>query len=202
VRYNNALLAFFDAYNHPDSLEWLEATLAANTAQHVFVMIHPPVTPYGARTTWHLYAREREAAERTRLLELLGKHNAIVLTGHLHKYNLMTRRTSSGRFLQLAVNSVVSRPEGNVDDILEGVASYTPDQIRVEPRFSPNNEDVRRANLSAETPFVDYFEYASAPGYAEIEVRGEQVLMRHYKGATRELWKTRDLSAILKGQPV
>ena len=112
----------------------------------------------------------------------------------------MTRRTTNGRFLQLAVNSVVSRPEGNIDDVLDGVTAYTPDQIRVEPRFSPNNEELRRANLSAEAPFVDYFEYATAAGYAEIEVRGEQVLMRHYRGTTRELWKTRNLSAILKGQ--
>lgn len=202
VRYGDSLLAFFDAYKHPDSLDWLEATLAANTARHVFVMIHPPVTPYGARTTWHLYARERQTAERTRLLELLGKHNAIVLTGHLHKYNLMTRRTTQGRFLQLAVNSVISKPTVNVEDVLEGTAAYTPDQVRVEPRFSPDNEELRRTNISNEAPFVDYFEYASIPGYAEIEVHGEQVLMRHYRGATRELWKTRDLTAILKGQAV
>ena len=44
---------FFDAYDK-ESLPWLEAELARRTARHCFVVIHPPVVPYGARATWHL----------------------------------------------------------------------------------------------------------------------------------------------------
>lgn len=200
VRHGDALFAFFDAYDHPDSLNWLEETLNNNTARHVFVLIHPPVVPYGARASWHLYSRPREAAERVRLLNILGKHHAFVLTGHLHKYNLMSRRTETGRFVQLSVCSVVSRPDTEVSDILEGVENYTPDQIKVEPKFSPDTEADRRAILAAEAPFVEHFEYAEAPGYAVIEVQNERVLMNYYRGANRQLWKTRDLSAILNGQ--
>lgn len=200
ARYGDSLFAFFDAYDHPGSLDWLEATLAANPARHVFVLIHPPVVPYGARATWHIYSRPREAAERTRLLNILGKYNAIVLTGHLHKYNLMTRKTDTGRFLQLSVNSVIPRPDVKTSDELDGIEHYTPDQIKVEPRFSPKTEDERRAILAAEAPLVDYFEYADAPGYAVMRVQGDTVSMDYYTGANRQLWKTRDLTAILKGQ--
>src|ERR1035437_2145490 len=38
-------------------------------------------------------AGERDKAQRDRLLELLGKHNAFVLSGHIHKYNLLVRAT-------------------------------------------------------------------------------------------------------------
>ena len=44
------------------SLEWLEAVATKRTAKHLFVIIHPPVVPYGARATWHLYAGEKSKA--------------------------------------------------------------------------------------------------------------------------------------------
>jgi 3',5'-cyclic AMP phosphodiesterase CpdA len=196
--YGESLFAFFDAYEDA-SLEWLETTLAATKARHIFVLIHPPVVPYGARATWHLYARPRQAVQRERLLNLLGKHNALVLGGHIHKYNLMSRRTEAGRFVQLAVNSVIPKPVETPSKILEGAASYTPEQISVEPNFSPDTATERRAALTAEAPFVEHFEYADAPGYAVISVRGERVEAQIFSGLGKNLWKTRDLTALLRG---
>jgi hypothetical protein len=194
--HGEALFAFFDAYDNA-SLDWLEATLAATKARHIFVLIHPPVVPYGARSTWHLYSRPREAKQRLRLLNLLGQHNAIVLGGHIHKYNLTARRTSTGRFVQLAVNSVISRPDQTATNILEGADKYTPDQISVEPKFSPTTEVERRTAISLEAPFVDHFEYADFSGYAVISVKGGRVEAQMYNGLGNKLWKTRDLSALL-----
>jgi hypothetical protein len=196
--HGQSLFAFFDAYDDA-SLEWLGSTLASTKAQHIFVLIHPPVVPYGARSTWHIYSKPREAAQRERLLNLLGKHGAIVLGGHIHKYNLSARRTPTGRFVQLAVNSVIPRPNEKPSDILDGVQEYTPDQIKVEPKFSPTTEQERRAILAAEAPFIDYFEYADAPGYAVISVKGERVEAQMYSGLGNNLWRTRDLSALLRG---
>ncbi len=200
LEHGSCLFAQFDAYDREDSLDWLETTLAQSKAHHKFVLIHPPVVPYGARTTWHIYAKPAESAQRARLLNLLGRHRAIVLSGHLHKYNLMTRRTDEGRFVQLAVCSVIPKVDEKPGDILQGVAAYTPDQIAVEPRFNPDTEAERRAIITAEAPFVESFEYADAPGYAVIKVTGERIIAEFYRGAERTLWKTRDLTALLDGK--
>jgi hypothetical protein len=193
----NALMVFFDAYDHPRALDWLEVTLRKRTARHVFFFSHPPVAPLGARSNWHLYAKATEAASRARLLNLLGEHKAIALNAHIHKYNLLVRETPRGRFLQLAMCSVLPRPQVEPQLTLAGVHEYTPDQIKVEPDFSPANEAERRALLQVEAQFVRRFEYGDAPGYAVIKVDGPQVEADLYAGAAREPWRKLDLSAIL-----
>jgi hypothetical protein len=192
--HGGALFCFFDAYDR-ESLAWLEATLARRTARHCFVIVHPPVVPYGARSTWHLFSGEREAAQRDRLLELLGKHNALVLSGHIHKYNLLTRTTPrGGRFLQLGLSSVISAAEVKPHHLLSGVGSYNPDQVNVEPDFSPATEKQRRAVYETEAPFVKKFEYADLPGYAVIAVNGPKVTARIYSGTSRQIWRTLELA--------
>jgi len=199
LEYGDSLFAFFDAYDNA-SLEWLETTLAQSKARHKFVLIHPPVVPYGARSTWHIYSKPREVAMRARLLSTLGKHNAYVLGGHIHKYNLLNRRTEEGRFVQLALCSVINKANETPGNIMDGVEKYTPDQITVEPRFSPTTEADRRKAIEIDAPFVDHFEYADAPGYAVIIVEKERVTAQIYSALGKNLWKTRDLSALLRGE--
>lgn len=195
--HGNSMFAIFDAYDEANSLDWLEATLKARTAQHLFVLIHPPVVPYGARANWHIFAKPKQAEKRARLLKILGDQHAFVLGGHIHKYNSIARRTETGRFVQLAVSSVIPRLTDKPGNVLEGVASYTPDQIKVEPNFNPDSEAERRAILTEEAPFVEHFEYADSAGYAVINVRGDRVEAQIYNGLDRSLWKTLDLSALL-----
>jgi UDP-2,3-diacylglucosamine pyrophosphatase LpxH len=197
IEHGGALFCIFDAYE-AQSLEWLEAALARRTARHCFVVIHPPVVPYGARATWHLYASARDQAKREKLLEMLGKQNAFVLGGHIHKFNTLTRTTpKGGKFVQLAVSSVINAPAVKVKDTLSGVAAYNGDQIRVEPAFSPDTEPQRRAVYEAERPFVKTFEYADLPGYAVIDVTPTRVTARIFAGVSRELWRTVDLTALM-----
>ena len=191
--------AFFDAYDSAKSLEWFEAVAAKRTAEHFFVVVHPPVVPYGARSTWHVFAHARENARREKFLTLLGDQHALVLGGHIHKYNTLSRRTGKGRFAQLALSSVLSAPTAKPKDLLSGLDAYTGDQIKVEPSFSPANEGERRAVYDTERPFVDAFEYADLPGYAVVTVDGPNVGVRMYAGATRELWRTVDLTALVRG---
>jgi len=193
----DALFCFFDAYDK-ESLGWLEAALARRTARHCFVVVHPPVVPYGARATWYLFSGERERAQRDRMLALLGKHNAFVLSGHIHKYNLLVRATpGGGKFLQLGISSVIHSPAVNPEHVLSGVKSYRPDQVSVEPDFSPGTEQQRRAVYETEAPFVKQFEYADLPGYAMVSVNGPAVTARVYSGVTRQLWHTLELSQLL-----
>jgi 3',5'-cyclic AMP phosphodiesterase CpdA len=199
LEHGNAMLCCFDAYD-PTSLDWLEAALARRTSQHCFVAIHPPVVPYGARATWYVYSKEKDRGRREKLLSLLGKNNAFVLGGHIHKFSTLSRRTpDTGRFAQLAVSSVIKTPSLKPRNVLTGIAEYTGDQVRVEPRYSPDTEAQRRAVLEAERPLLGAFDYADLPGYAVIVVKGAKVDARIYSGATRELWRTVALSELLVG---
>jgi len=200
VEHGDALFCFFDAYSK-QSLDWLDATLARRTARHCFVIVHPPVVPYGARATWCVYSNENEKAQREHLLEMLGRNNAIVLGGHIHKYNLLTRITRTpqgGQFVQLGISSIISKPgPAAARDILSGVNEYNGDQIKVEPNFSPGTEKERRAVYETEAPFVKQFQYADLPGYAVVDVNADQVAAKVFSGTSRELWRTVQLAGIV-----
>jgi hypothetical protein len=199
LEHGDALFCFFDAYDKA-SLDWLEAALARRTARHCFVLIHPPVVPYGARATWHLYSSERDRSRREKLLTLLGQQNAFVLGGHIHKYSTLTRTTpAGGRFVQVAVSSIVNALDVQPKDQLSGLAEYNGDQIRVEPRHSPETEKERRAVYEAEKPFVTTFAYADLPGHAVISVDGARVAAKIYSGVSRQLWKEVDLVKAMDG---
>ncbi|MBX6316116.1 MAG: metallophosphoesterase [Isosphaeraceae bacterium] len=200
IERGEALFAFLDAYD-PGALDWLERTLAAQSARLVFVLLHPPVVPFGARATWHLFAKPAQQDQRRRLLHLLGKHRAIVLCGHLHKYGVVVRRTDCGPFLQLALCSVLPRPDVRPKDVVEGVAHFGPDLVRLEPKFSPATEPERRAALQAEAPFIQYYEYADAPGYARLTIRGTRVTADLQAGLGRPPWRRLNLTALRDKEP-
>lgn len=191
-----AQFVFFDAYDAARSLEWLEAVATRRTAEHFFVLLHPPVVPYGARTTWHLFSHPREAARREKFLQLLGAQHALVLGGHIHRYCVLARRTGRGRFVQFALSSVLPAPAAKPREVLAGVENYTPDQVKVEPTFSPANEAERRAMCAAEQPHITAFDYADLPGYAVVFVDGPRVTLRMHAGVSREPWRTVDLTAL------
>ncbi|RBP35315.1 calcineurin-like phosphoesterase family protein [Roseimicrobium gellanilyticum] len=195
ITHGNAHFLFFDAYSKK-SLGWLEAALAACTRRHVCVVIHPPVVPYGARATWNLYAKDKTSREK--LLTLLGRRETIVLGGHIHKYSTLQRRTEGGgRFVQVAVSSVISPGAVKAKDEL-GAQDYTGDQIKVEPKHSPDTEPQRRAVYDAERPWVSQFAYADLPGFAMVRVQGEQVSLRMHAGSSGEAWREVDLMKVLK----
>lgn len=197
--HGNALFACFDAYEAAESLDWLEAVAQRRTAEHFFVAIHPPVVPYGARATWHLFASDRERSRRERLLEILGNHHALVLGGHIHRYCTLARAAGRGRFAQFALSSVLPAAEVRPKTELTGLPDYTPDQIRVEPNFSPETASTRRAALEAERPQVRDFSYADLPGYAVVTVAGPRVTMQMHPGVSRSPWRTFDLTALAQG---
>ncbi|MBC8139713.1 MAG: metallophosphoesterase, partial [Fibrella sp.] len=202
VRQGDSLFVYFDAYDDPagKGLDRLEKQLAARgNVKQVFFIIHPPVVPYGARSTWHIFAKQSEAAARTRLLNLLGGHRAIVFCGHLHKYGTVVRQTDKGSFVQMAVISVLSTPEAKPKDMVWGVKEYGPDLVRLEPNFSPATIDERREYLKAETPFIRHYDYADAPGYSIVRVNKDSaVSVDMYTGLGKKLWKTVKLTELLR----
>lgn len=190
------LLVFFDAYDK-SSLAWFVKTMEQRTPERLVVLIHPPVVPYNARSDWHIFSKPHQQAERTQFLNLLGKHRAIVLCGHLHKYSFLRRRTEQGSFVQLAISSVATDAAAQAKQALEGVEHYGPDLVQLEPNHSPATPEARRALLGAERPFIEHFEYADTWGHALLKVAGPRIAADVYRGLSETPWKTLDLSAHL-----
>lgn len=193
LTYGDAQFAFFDAYDK-SSLEWLESLASKRTAEHLFVIIHPPVVPYGARATWHLYAGEKLKAQRARLLDILGQQEAMVLGGHLHKFSAITRLAGGKSFSQLAVSSVVSALNQKPRDALHGITSYTGDQINLEPKHAPETAAQRRDIYTSERQQVTSFDYADSAGYAVVTVNGSQVEAAIHAGSQSGAFQTLKIS--------
>lgn len=183
------LFVFFDAY-HDNDLDWLENTLRRNTHRYAFVVMHPPAVPYTARSTWHLFWREKEQDRRERFLNILGANEVILLTAHLHKYGVVTRRTPRGTFVQVSVNSVIDSPNPSVRDHLEGVEDYGGSLVKLEPEFQPDTIEERRTLLEREKPYITGFEYADFPGYAVIHVSDTGISLDVHIGDSDKVWKS------------
>jgi len=190
------LFVFFDAY-HNNSLDWLDKTISQNKHRHLFIVMHPPAVPYNARSTWHLFWREREKEVRERFLHILGESNAILLTAHLHKFHILRRKTPSGTFVQFSMNSVISSPKPSVRDYLEGVENYGGDLVKLEPEFQPETEAERRKMLEDEKPYVTSFEFADFPGYTVINVSDADVTADIFVGDSAKAWKSVSLTPVL-----
>ena len=190
------LVAFYDAYDK-NSLDWFDKTLTESKPDRLIVAIHPPVVPYNARSNWHIYSSPAQKSQRARLLNLLGRHRAIVLCGHLHKYSLLVRRTDEGPFVQLALSSVAASTDGKPRDERRGLDDYRPDLVDLEPKHAPDTIAARRELLTAERPFIKHFEYADTWGHAVIHVRGGELSAQIYRGLDLQPWKTPSLTAHL-----
>ncbi|MDF1754220.1 MAG: metallophosphoesterase [Verrucomicrobiales bacterium] len=186
------LFVYFDAYD-PASFDWFISLMEerpADSTGRVFFIVHPPVVPYNARSSWCLYGKEHHRDKRERLYEILGKHQAIVLCGHLHKYALVERETNEGSFTQLSVSSVANRIGGKARDLISGVEQFGPDLVDLEPDHSPDTVKERRAILSREKPFIRRFDYGAFWGHAVIKVTQEKVEADIYHQLDEEPWKT------------
>jgi len=191
------LFAVFDAYDRT-AIDWLEGLVRANEFRRLFVLLHLPVVPYNARSNWRVYYHERQAERRQRLVELLGRHRAIVLCGHLHKYSLLTRRCKTGKFVQIAISSVIKDSNRNQQTMLSGTSDYGAKLADLEPTFSPETRDVRQRILSNEKPFIEHFEYAHHSGFAMLSVTEDDDTAEIHNGTGGgKPWKTVSLTKLL-----
>ncbi len=190
------LFVFFDAYHNHD-LDWLEKTLRENRHRYAFVVTHPPAVPYNARSTWHLFWREKDRDARERFLNILGLNHVVLLTGHLHKYSLLARKTPAGSFVQFSMNSVVSSSNVTVKDRREGVENYGAALVDLEPEFDPATAPQRRKILEDEKPNVTHFEFADFPGYAILRASDAGIDVDVYAGDSDKAWKNISLNAVL-----
>lgn len=191
-RKGDDLFVYFDAYD-PSSFDWFVKLMeqhSPNSTSRVFFIVHPPVVPYNARSAWCLFGKEHQREKRERLYQLLGKHCAIVLCGHFHKYSLVERKMSEGSFSQLAISSVAYDLTGNARDTISGVDQFSPDLVDLEPGYSPDTVAERRAILEREKPFIRRFDYGNFRGHAVVRISPEKVEAEIFQHLGKEPWKT------------
>jgi hypothetical protein len=190
------MFVFFDAYDK-GSLEWFERLMAESKPARLVFILHPPVVPYNARATWHVFAKPADAEKRERLLDLLWKHRAIVLCGHLHKYSCVARRTKTGSFVQLAISSVATDEEARPKDERTGLDAYGPDLVTLEPNHAPETVEDRRRLLEAERKFITHYDYASTWGHAVLRISRDGAKASVCRGLSKEAWREVDLAALV-----
>lgn len=128
---------------------------------------------------------------------LLGAQRALVLSGHLHRFSALGRRTSRGRFAQFALSSVIYAADVQPAFERSGLKDYNGNLVNVEPRFSPDTEQLRRTIFEAERPAITSFEFADLPGYAVVKVNGSRVQIDMFSGVGRKLWRHVDFTGLL-----
>ena len=186
VEHKSDLFIFFDSYK-PD-LDWFSKVLEQHQARYVFFVIHKPVIPYNARAQWHIFSKDNDRLKREKLLFLLGKHHAIVLSGHLHHYSVLRRKTEGGFIVQLSMNSVIDISESKVE-LLEGIDEYTPELVDLEASFSTKEKDTCRELLEKEKPFIDYFELAKTPCYSLMKVSDNHIDIDTRLRSSQTAWR-------------
>lgn len=198
--YKNARFILFDCFTEKESLTWLRQVIKEHQpSETLFFCTHIPVVPYNARANWLVYVHPEQAAEREELLNLLGAHKAIVLSGHLHKTSIVVRSTPFGNFVQLALGSVVPALDAQVKDHLMGLDAYNADLVNLEPDFSPATLELRQQLLEREKPFIRYYEYADFCGYASLRVSAHDgVVITYFANADTRPWLSTNVSNLLK----
>ncbi|MHC4716755.1 MAG: metallophosphoesterase family protein [Planctomycetota bacterium] len=197
----DTLFVHYDAYP-PFNLDWVEKTLAKRTEKRLIFFLHQPIVPYSPRATWCIYAHRSQKKRRQRLMNLLGEHRAIVFSAHLHDHAVVVRRTDRGPFVQVASCSVLPRLPVAPRKRRSGLENYGPDIVMVDPRIQPpgkaHTEQMRRAFLEAEAPFITHYEYAIAPGYALISVRDDGVHAQFFCGLEPKPFRAVNLTSLLQ----
>lgn len=197
--HKNARFILYDCYSGEKSLKWLREVIKEHKEDLLFFCVHQPIVSFTARSNWHVFSKENEQPFREELLNILGAHRAIVLCGHMHKTNVLTRSTAHGSFVQICTGSVIPAPNASIKDHLKGLDAYGPGLLDLEPKFSPSTLMERRNNLEKEKPFVKYFEFADFCGYSTVSVSSKnKVSICIYANVDTKPWKEFDITELLK----
>jgi len=177
-----------------DLLAFLKKELEASTALYKFVMVHEPVIPVTGRC-WHLFREDEQ--KRVALLELIAKHQAIVLCGHLHRYAVVSRNTAFGPVVQVMAVSVVRDRSTLAPE--QVITSYGAGLAGNQPGWQPESLDARKEMLRREAPLVTYFSQCELPGFAQITMDPDenQLHLAYYPAFGEKAYESISLTDLL-----
>jgi hypothetical protein len=178
-----------------DMVSFLENELLTSEAKFKFIAIHEPVIPVTERC-WHALRRDPE--QREKLLEVIARHKAIVLTAHLHRYSVVRRNTPFGPIVQVMVNSVVK--DRNYLTPSHVIIEYGPSLAENIPDWQPETLEARKTILAEEAKYVSFFKQTDLPGYAIIKTDAKKgtIELEYYAAFGKKPYDSIDLTKLLK----
>lgn len=174
---------------------FLEKELSASKAKFKFVVIHEPVIPVTERC-WHTQRRNPE--QREKLLEVIARNKAIVLSAHLHRYSVVRRNTPFGPIVQVMAISVIK--DRNYLKPTRVITEYGPSLAANMPDWQPETLEARKAILTEEAKYVTFFKQTDLPGYAIIKTDGKKgtVQLEYYAAFGKEPYDKINLTKLMK----
>lgn len=178
-----------------DMVSFLEKELSKSKAKFKFVAIHEPVIPVTERC-WHTMKNNPE--QRENLLEVIARYKAIVLTAHLHRYSVVSRKTPFGPVVQVMVISVIK--DRNYLVPTNVITKYGPSLAANMPDWQPETLEARKAILANEAKYVSFFKQTDLPGYALIKTDSKTgtVKLEYYAAFGKEPYDSIDLTSLQK----
>jgi hypothetical protein len=180
-----------------DLVSFLEKELSSSKVKFRFVAIHEPVIPVTERC-WHTL--RKNPGQRNKLLEVIARYKAIVLTAHLHRYSVVCRNTPYGPIVQVMVVSVVKDRNYLIPARL--ITEYGPSLADDVPGWQPETLEERKSILAEEAKYVSYFKQTDLPGYAVIKTDSKKgtVKLEYFAAFGKEPYDTVELTKLLKPQ--
>ncbi len=194
--YGNVLITCLDPWDrNTDMVEFLEQELSRSKAKIKFVAVHEPVIPVTERC-WNVLRRNPE--QREKLLEVIAKHKAIVLSAHLHRYSVVSRNTPWGPIVQVMAISVIKDK-----DYLEPsymITEYGPSLAENKPDWQPETLEARKAVLAEEAKYVTFYKQTDLPGYALLKINEKRgtVHLEYYAAFGKKPFDKVNLTRLLE----
>lgn len=191
----NLFVAFDPWDKRDDLLDVLEKNLSSSNAKFKFLLVHEPIIPVNERC-WHVYRKDAE--KREKLLEIIAKSKAIVLSGHLHLYAIVKRETSFGPIIQLSFNSVVRdlkrTSAGKVN------TKYGWNLATDRPEWQPETLAQRIQWLNEESRYVSFFKQQDLPGYGLLSTNPEnrEIFLEYYSAINKTPYERICISDLIK----
>ena len=174
------LFIYFDSIK-PD-VDFVEKVLDQHQdARHVFFSTHLPVLPCSpGRSEWIVNGwRPNNPEQRRRLVSLLARRNAIVLTAHIHRTTLLRYKSQEGEITQLTSYSMPSVLEGKfVQSKLDGEGLWqTPGFQKAMQR-----KGVKELLDEFKEQVYEYQNFTPNGGFNMLRVEEGQVYFDYYIG--------------------
>jgi UDP-2,3-diacylglucosamine pyrophosphatase LpxH len=191
----NFFVAFDPWDRRDDLLDILEENLSKSDAKFKFLLVHEPIIPINERC-WHLY--RSDSNKRERLLEIVAKNRAIVLTAHLHLYAIVKRETEYGPIIQLSLNSVVRDLKRTTTDKVK--TTYDWKLAADNPQWQPETLAQRAKWLDEESKHVTFFKQQELPGFGIITTNSEanEIFFEYYSAISTKPYERICLSDLYK----
>ncbi len=192
---DNLFVAFDPWDKSDDVLDQLDKNLSSSDAQFKFVMVHMPVIPINERC-WYVYRDEPQ--KRERLLEIIAKNRAVVLTAHLHLYAVVRRETDQGSIVQITFNSVIRDLEKKTADKVYTTFGWN--LATDHPEWEPATLAKRIRLLDEESRYVTFFKQQDLPGYGLITTNPntEEMFLEYYAGVNKTSYERICISDLMK----